>query len=1046
MPYDVFISYASQDLAFAQELNDRLVDEGFKVWFDKTRLSPGFDWYSEIERGCENSRVLLPVLTPRWKNSDWTKFETYGAEAVIPVLFEGVWSEVSTPPLERFQAEIIDTKKQEQSEWNRLFSDIRRIRDSQLPEKATHLTHVHYRANDYFTGRERELIQIHEELHTKPKTGLTSGRVRAITAMRGAGKTTLARQYIEKFWKCYTQIFWIDCRAGLEREFAHIHDFLFPDRKDIGLKDKDKAASALNELNGNITRLLILDNADELEDLVIDWIPKIGACYSLITSCYGAFGGAIKTIHIFLLEKEPSVEFMKKRTGRNFIDAELSACEILVEKLGFLPLALEQAAAYIEQQGDCFGVCDYLLLYNEAIRELLDIKTPGVTEYPDSVFATWKSTISKLTPTGRAILHLASYLACVPISVEQLFQVSDIIADHSEKFFGGSPKHNQSGSKTTWLRNELAKLKAYSMIEYNGQSFSMHPLLQVVEKLTDTDEIMSQTWDVVVEILNQIAPPASWADDCRLRWSISNHKLWAQILLHIINLKKLMEGRQNIITPSGKFSFLSLNAYASQNQIAEAMEICKDLMAYLTQTPSTDRLFFIQVQESLGYLQKQNSKYNDALQTFQELSKACIEIYGELNPLTLRVRHNIACLLERLNQSKEAEEIMIDVLEKRKRILGENDYDTITSIHDQGWLLSNSEVRWKDAEPLFRHAFEQWKATLGLDNPDTRIAAGNLARLIEKKGDFAQAEMIQRDLILGTELVLGKQHVDCFGLKHNLALFIFNTGRFADALPIIEDVVEGYRKNLPPEHRDMLTALQDLGTVLGKLNRHEEAEKLLREALTGYEKTQGLSSKDTLRSVENLAVLLDRMERFDEAKTLHLRCIQATISKDNVTPLEIRRAAGNCFHIGEFGLAEQLLFKVLNLSFEIPGTKCHLARIYLLTNRLMDAQKQVEEARQYRAEAPQYVKARILWFSIAFAFIEKKSHENYFGQIRKILLDNDAFMEWSMKPVLDYFQTMITENQFNILSALVAVMNDPTKLQGMEKFPEWQEAEPQSFD
>ena len=54
-----------------------------KVWFDKARLAPGFNWHHEIEQGCENSRVILPVLTPRWKNSDWTKFETYGAEAVI---------------------------------------------------------------------------------------------------------------------------------------------------------------------------------------------------------------------------------------------------------------------------------------------------------------------------------------------------------------------------------------------------------------------------------------------------------------------------------------------------------------------------------------------------------------------------------------------------------------------------------------------------------------------------------------------------------------------------------------------------------------------------------------------------------------------------------------------------------------------------------------------------------------------------------------------------------------------------------------------------
>jgi len=81
MPYDCFISYASADIRLAEDLHRRLTAEGFTVWFDKVRLQPGFDWHREIEQGCENSRILLPILTPRWRNSDWTKYETYGAEA-----------------------------------------------------------------------------------------------------------------------------------------------------------------------------------------------------------------------------------------------------------------------------------------------------------------------------------------------------------------------------------------------------------------------------------------------------------------------------------------------------------------------------------------------------------------------------------------------------------------------------------------------------------------------------------------------------------------------------------------------------------------------------------------------------------------------------------------------------------------------------------------------------------------------------------------------------------------------------------------------------
>ena len=66
MPYDVFISYASSDRALAEEVNSRLVAEGFKVWFDKDRLEPGFDWHQLIEQGCENNTRFVLEMNQGW--------------------------------------------------------------------------------------------------------------------------------------------------------------------------------------------------------------------------------------------------------------------------------------------------------------------------------------------------------------------------------------------------------------------------------------------------------------------------------------------------------------------------------------------------------------------------------------------------------------------------------------------------------------------------------------------------------------------------------------------------------------------------------------------------------------------------------------------------------------------------------------------------------------------------------------------------------------------------------------------------------------------
>ena len=60
----------------------------------------GCQWHKEIEAGCNASRIKLPILTPRWRTSQWTRYETYGSEAVIPLHVEGDWDAVMAQLLE----------------------------------------------------------------------------------------------------------------------------------------------------------------------------------------------------------------------------------------------------------------------------------------------------------------------------------------------------------------------------------------------------------------------------------------------------------------------------------------------------------------------------------------------------------------------------------------------------------------------------------------------------------------------------------------------------------------------------------------------------------------------------------------------------------------------------------------------------------------------------------------------------------------------------------------------------------------------------------
>jgi hypothetical protein len=69
--------------------------------------------------------VILPLITPRWAKSEWTRYETYAHDAVIPVLAEGKAIDVMPPPLRRWNAVALDPLAPDEAVWQTLLAAIR---------------------------------------------------------------------------------------------------------------------------------------------------------------------------------------------------------------------------------------------------------------------------------------------------------------------------------------------------------------------------------------------------------------------------------------------------------------------------------------------------------------------------------------------------------------------------------------------------------------------------------------------------------------------------------------------------------------------------------------------------------------------------------------------------------------------------------------------------------------------------------------------------------------------------------------------------------
>ena len=78
-PRQVFLSHAHEDVDFALRLAKDLRDAGLSVWMTPDSVQPGEQWASAIERGLDESKMFIVLLTPNSVKSRWVKKETLHA-------------------------------------------------------------------------------------------------------------------------------------------------------------------------------------------------------------------------------------------------------------------------------------------------------------------------------------------------------------------------------------------------------------------------------------------------------------------------------------------------------------------------------------------------------------------------------------------------------------------------------------------------------------------------------------------------------------------------------------------------------------------------------------------------------------------------------------------------------------------------------------------------------------------------------------------------------------------------------------------------------
>jgi hypothetical protein len=125
----VFVSYSRKDAEFVEMLRQHLRDASFEVWTDSSGVRPGNDWRTEIDDAIRNAFVVLVVVTPAARVSEYVTYEwafALGAGIkVIPMIVEAT---PLHPRLEFLQHLEFSSSSEEGYPWEKLFEGLRHIK------------------------------------------------------------------------------------------------------------------------------------------------------------------------------------------------------------------------------------------------------------------------------------------------------------------------------------------------------------------------------------------------------------------------------------------------------------------------------------------------------------------------------------------------------------------------------------------------------------------------------------------------------------------------------------------------------------------------------------------------------------------------------------------------------------------------------------------------------------------------------------------------------------------------------------------------------
>ncbi len=747
-----------------------------------------------------------------------------------------------------------------------------------VPSVALAIWQVPFTRNLLFTGREDILRNLALSFRSTSNAALT--QVQIISALGGMGKTQTALEYAYRFREDYTAVIWLRAETR-EHLFADVVDLVaalnLPEKQE---RDNRQIIKAVQRwLAEHMHWCIVFDNVEDLA-VVREFLPAQFVGHVLITTQLHATGSFVHRLDLPSLPPEEGGLFLLRRAkllsmqeGLQDVAEDIrNQAEHVRQSLGGLPLALDQAGAYLEET--CCTLVGYLQRLHARQLPLLSRRGQECTMYPTPVTATILLALDRVaqrTPAALEILRFCAFLAADAIPEELLTEgnmqeLGPVLHAVVRDGFG--------------LDEAFEALNTTSLLTLNTQTrlLTIHRIVQtVIRERLDKESVC--LWAMrAISAVNRAFP-------VNCRWRIENWIQGDRLLPHALILLEYAKTYIHQEEPAEKILmtdllFKTACYYFVRGDAFQAEPLLQQCLHERSQILGPEHLAIAEVLINLGDLTREQGRLTEAEAHLRRALSISEQHLGPLHLDLFRILISLSQNAQNRGLSQEAENFAVRALTICEQVQGpeheeigealgnlatiyylQGRYEEAETFHLRAVQLEEQrrgpkdpriasrlnnlatlyweQGRYEEAEPLYLRALSLREQGWGLEHPITATALYNLGGLYREQGRYEEAESHYQRALQIWERTAGPEHPFVALGFHGFAQLRAAQGRDAEAEHMAQHALQIRQQMLDETHPDLAESLHVLADLYHKQGKDTEAEPLYLRALTIYEQTKG---------------------------------------------------------------------------------------------------------------------------------------------------------------------------------------------------------------